>query len=93
MAPPQGRADEQLPSKPAPRTATGLEHTLALQHARREVTEWIKRHGYKITAYEAREISALARGPWGGMFHLRSPDDDETRDAEDDPARRGTSQG
>jgi hypothetical protein len=42
-----------------PTTAT--EMILAHQYARRMVVAEIKRQGYKITSYEAREITALAK--------------------------------
>jgi hypothetical protein len=38
-----------------------IEWTLAQQQARKHVVEEIKRRGYKLAEYEARDITALAR--------------------------------
>jgi hypothetical protein len=40
---------------------TAVEWTLAFHHARKLVTNEIKRQGYKIASYDASEIAALAK--------------------------------
>ena len=62
-----------------PTTAT--EMILAHQYARRMVVAEIKRQGYKITSYEVREITALAKDylakpadhPFKALAEARAP--------------------